>query len=303
MWCIAGVKTVSSSSALGTVPVSAAPFGPVHRLPRIPDAERTATARRVSFAPVAAPLVLTFDNLGEAAALEAGTWRGTRIGEDPSVTVALPRLLDLLDELGLRATFFVEAWNVEHYPDAIREIADRGHEVGAHAWRHERWSALPFEDELRIIAGSREAFASLGIEVHGFRPPGGVLNAGTPALLVEHGLTWCSALRTGHVEPDGLTALPFDWSLVDATYVYRGFGGLRRDLGLPEAPLEADAMERHVRDAMTRSAAPTVLILHPFLALDDAVWSAHVRVLRSLADRGDVVRGCDLVHAPPMELS
>jgi peptidoglycan/xylan/chitin deacetylase (PgdA/CDA1 family) len=243
-------------------------------------------------------LVLTFDNLGEAASLEAGTWRGTAIGDDPSVTVALPRLLDLLDELDLRATFFVEAWNVAHYPDAIRELADRGHEVGAHAWRHERWAGLSSEREVDIIADSCGAFASLGIEVHG-----GVLNAGTPSLLMGHGITWCSPAGTPGFELDGLTALPFDWSLVDATYVHGRFGGLRRELGLPEAPLDAEAMERHVRDALTRSVAPTVLILHPFLALDDAVWSAHVRVLRSLADRGGVNRGCDLVHAPPMELS
>ena len=37
-------------------------------------------------------IVLTFDNLGEASALERGTWSPhTPLGEDPSVTAALPR--------------------------------------------------------------------------------------------------------------------------------------------------------------------------------------------------------------------
>ena len=44
---------------------------------------------------LARAIVLTFDNLGEASALQRGTWNaGTPLGADPSVTRALPRLLD-----------------------------------------------------------------------------------------------------------------------------------------------------------------------------------------------------------------
>ena len=72
-------------------------------------------------------VVLTFDNLGEAADLERG---GEPRGDHPSVTVVLPRLLDALDEHRLRVTFFVEGVNTDLYPDAVREIARRGHELG-----------------------------------------------------------------------------------------------------------------------------------------------------------------------------
>ena len=86
-------------------------------------------------------ITLTFDNLGEATALERGTWnRSTPLGADPSVTVALPRLLDELDRLRLAATFCVEAINCGLYPAAVREIDARGHELAMHGWRHERWS-------------------------------------------------------------------------------------------------------------------------------------------------------------------
>ncbi len=52
------------------------------------------------------PLCITSDNLGEAAELELGAWpTGRAIGRHPSVTHALPRILDRLGEL--RATFFV----------------------------------------------------------------------------------------------------------------------------------------------------------------------------------------------------
>ncbi|MBV9335905.1 MAG: hypothetical protein JO243_08420, partial [Solirubrobacterales bacterium] len=63
-------------------------------------------------------LVVTFDNLGEASALERGTQPPDMpLGRDSSVLEALPWLLDELDRHRLTATFFVEAINCELYPD------------------------------------------------------------------------------------------------------------------------------------------------------------------------------------------
>jgi hypothetical protein len=47
-------------------------------------------------------IVVSFDNLGEASELKRGSWAAkAELGRDPSVTVALPSLLDELDALGL----------------------------------------------------------------------------------------------------------------------------------------------------------------------------------------------------------
>ena len=128
-------------------------------------------------------IALTFDNLGEAADLERGLWPGDApLGRHPSVVVALPRLLDELDGLGLRATFCVEALNCELYPGAVREIAARGHEVAMHAWRHEEWGDLDPAREDDLLGRGRAAFAALGVDgVVGFRPPGGALTAASAA--------------------------------------------------------------------------------------------------------------------------
>ncbi|MGH2909984.1 MAG: polysaccharide deacetylase family protein, partial [Solirubrobacteraceae bacterium] len=84
-------------------------------------------------------ITLSFDNLGEAATLQRGTWDpAVGLGADPSVTVALPRLLDELDRHRLTATFCVEAINCGLNPDAVRAIDARGHELALHGWRHER---------------------------------------------------------------------------------------------------------------------------------------------------------------------
>ena len=186
-------------------------------------------------------IVLTIDNLGEAAEIEQGTWPAEAArGRHPSVTRALPRLLDLLDALALRATFFVEAINTREYPAALLEIAARGHEVGFHAWRHERWGDLAADDEQDVIDRSFAAYAQLGLDVRAFRPPGGGLNPHTTRRLRAAGVSWCSAKgeRAG-VDDAAMAHLPFRWDLVDATYLYRPFAGLRAERGLPERAARA----------------------------------------------------------------
>ena len=118
--------------------------GTRHRHDRIESARNTMVpVGRFGPAGLPSALLLTIDNLGEARALERGMQPADApVGSDPSVTRALPWLLDELGSHGLRATFFVEAINCELYPDAVREIAARGHEVGLHGWRHEQWTSL-----------------------------------------------------------------------------------------------------------------------------------------------------------------
>src|SRR5581483_814674 len=143
--------------------------------------------------PPPSAVVLTFDNLGEAAALERGELPvGAPLGRDPSVTRALPWLLDQLDQHGLIATFFVEAINCELYPDALGEIVAGGHEIGHHGWAHETWRDLSPQNERDALARGLDAFDKLGLRPTGFRPPGGELTAASPALLRELGFEWCS---------------------------------------------------------------------------------------------------------------
>jgi len=80
--------------------------------------------------------------------IEAEQWENyeSRIGE------SLPRLLDLLAEHHVRATFFVLGWTAERRPDLIRRIQALGHEIGTHGYSHRlvyRLERSEFAEDLR----------------------------------------------------------------------------------------------------------------------------------------------------------
>src|SRR5690554_5543125 len=83
------------------------------------------------------------------------------IGEDPEnaerpgvlsqgaygAKVGVPRLLELLERHGVRATFFVPGRVAERHPDRVRQILAAGHEVGHHGYTHTSPNRLPREEE------------------------------------------------------------------------------------------------------------------------------------------------------------
>ena len=202
-----------------------------------------------------ATVSLTFDNLGEVTALERGQWPDDApLGEHWSVTRALPRILAALEEAGVEATFFVEGLNAELYPDALREIAAAGHEVGLHGWRHEVWADLEPERERELLERGVEHFEALGLRPVSFRPPGGELTPASLDLLRELGFRYVSPVGERVYESNGLTVVPFRWELVDAWYYLPTFAG----------PPQPSALRAAVMDALEGS-GPTTLIFHPFL--------------------------------------
>lgn len=77
------------------------------------------------------------------------SWIGSLKSNNPSMisrgqfcAVAMPRLLRLLDDHGIRATFAVPGHTALAYPRLVREIAERGHELAHHGWVHENPAAF-----------------------------------------------------------------------------------------------------------------------------------------------------------------
>jgi peptidoglycan/xylan/chitin deacetylase (PgdA/CDA1 family) len=256
-------------------------------------------------------LCLTFDNLGEAAAIELGaiTSDDPSIGRHPTATRVLPALLEALGERGLTATFFVEGLNAELYPEALRQIAARGHEVSYHAWRHEQWDGLSAEEQADNLRRGIEAFRRLGagaddgagIDVAGLRPPGGRLGAGGLDVLREAGLRYASPAGEGAGVEDGIALLPFQWRHVDASCLLPPLAPIREQMTGSPDPLDPGTFLTFVEAEIARLAGDggfVALVLHLSLVdwLGEERLGALLDLLGESSDSGRLwLARCDVV--------
>lgn len=86
----------------------------------------------------------------------------------------LTKILTILDQAEVKATFFVGGTFLHLYPDMVKEIARRGHEVGTLGQRMQDLTGLPENEIISNLLGSQSALAkTLGGPVRYFRPPYG----------------------------------------------------------------------------------------------------------------------------------
>lgn len=117
-------------------------------------------------------------------------------GPDPAVT---PRVLDLLDALEVRATFFCIGTLVRSHAALAREIVARGHAVENHSNVHRHdFSLLGPAGFDREIGAAQQAIAdTVGVAPRFFRAPAGLRNVFLEGALVRQGLALTSWTRRG----------------------------------------------------------------------------------------------------------
>ena len=235
-----------------------------------------------------AAVSVTFDNLGEAADLERGLWPEDKpLGHHFSVRRMLPRILGMLEELGLHVTFFVEGINTELHPEALLQIANSGHELGYHGWRHEYWPNLSPSEEARLLERGVHKMHELGVRPRGFRPPGGRLTASSPELLENLDFTYCSPAGLGIGFLGKLVVLPFEWRLVDAYYYLPRFGTLRKSATGSSEPLSPVRFREILSSALqgvVRDGGHLTLLFHPFLEEQEDRFEIMRGALEELGD-------------------
>jgi peptidoglycan/xylan/chitin deacetylase (PgdA/CDA1 family) len=140
--------------------------------------------------------------------------------------VALGRILRLLDEYEIPASFFGPAMSFTLAPRMIESIQASGrHEIGIHGWIHERNAALARADEARLLRMAVRRMTELtGEKPVGYRAPSWNFSANTLDLLLEMGFLYDSSLMAddrpyelmANGRATGLVELPVDWILDDA---------------------------------------------------------------------------------------
>jgi peptidoglycan-N-acetylglucosamine deacetylase len=141
---------------------------------------------------------LTFDvdaEAGLAARLESHRDRLSTLSErEFSVCRGVPRILDLLGEHGLRATFYVPGATAERHPEAIRSIVDAGHEIGHHGHHHLASHTIDAAQQTAEIDDALAALRPFAGESIGYRSPAWELTPQTAELLVARGFAYDSSL-------------------------------------------------------------------------------------------------------------
>lgn len=96
-------------------------------------------------------------------------------GPHPSNT---PRLLDILKERNVKATFYVVGTNVKRYPEIMRRIVAEGHEVGNHTVTHGNLTKMSPDQVRSELRRSHDSIlASTGVAPRTMRPPYGAITS------------------------------------------------------------------------------------------------------------------------------
>ena len=137
--------------------------------------------------------------------------------------VAIPRILDMLDRLEIKSTFFTPGWTVDQFTDSVEEIVSRGHELAAHGYLHERLAEISMEAEEQAFKRGLAAFEKVGVRPEGFRAPYWLISDRTIKLVQRLGFRYDSNMMDSDMpymlrlrgEDTGLVELPVEWMLDD----------------------------------------------------------------------------------------
>ena len=139
----------------------------------------------------------------------------------------LKRVLDVLEQFNIKATFFVPGRVAEIYPDKIAGIAEKGHEIACHGYEHENFGLITIDRQKEVIEKASTVLASLvGKKPIGFRLPEGDMTPETLPLLRKMGFLYDCSLHNNdvpYVIDDALVEIPMHWELQDFPYFMFNF--------------------------------------------------------------------------------
>lgn len=120
------------------------------------------------------------------------------------------RLLDVLKEKKIHATFFLVGEQARLHPDLVRRMVDEGHTVGLHAFRHRDFLKLTEEEKEKDLQQGKEILQSItGKEPVYWRPP--------------HGFRDSSVMKIASakdLQVVNWSVIPRDWTGIDKQEIY-----------------------------------------------------------------------------------
>jgi peptidoglycan/xylan/chitin deacetylase (PgdA/CDA1 family) len=135
-------------------------------------------------------------------------------------------ILELLDNLNVKATFMICGVTAQKYPDSIKAAHAAGHEIAGMSFGFDRVRTMSFERERSIVSQTAKALSDVcGARIEGWRCPDYRVSDQTFDVLREQGLTWDSSLLNDdypclfQCATGPLIEIPFTTSTADKTFI------------------------------------------------------------------------------------
>ena len=208
--------------------------------------------------------------------------------------IAVPRILAIFREFGLKQTFFYPAWCMERYPHLVDAILKDGHEIAHHGYIHEEMNRLPNrEAEVEWIGRGIETIERMtGRKPRGFRAPTYQFSRHTASILAEFGFLYDASLMDDDVpslyETDRgeILGLSSHWALDDwPQYVCNSDVGYNLNI---RSPREASETFMAEFEAAHRHGGMWISVWHPWVSARLARAEALRGMIEAMLAKGDV---------------
>lgn len=156
------------------------------------------------------------------------------------------RLLDILAQHRVKATFFVIGNLIDNRPETLQRIVTDGHEIGGHSWSHRELTKLSSKDIIDEIMNTQTKIQSItGVDTRLLRPPYGSYNDEIKHICAENNIIMINwSLDT------------LDWDTCDADKVYEAIMNQVKDGNIILCHdlygTTVDAMERVIPDLIAQ---------------------------------------------------
>lgn len=205
----------------------------------------------------------------------------------------VPRIREVLDRYGAKASFFVPAVAAMLYPDEQRSLAEDGHEIGLHGWIHEVNTRVPPEVERELMLRAADRLEAItGTRPVGMRTPSWDYSPTTLAIAQELGLIYDSSLFADddpyeivhQGRPTGIVELPVEWIRDDAPYFMMNRFGAQRPYTPPSDVLD---IFRREFDGAHAEGGLFLLTMHPHVTGYRSRIFILEELLRHITAKGD----------------
>lgn len=175
------------------------------------------------------PVVLTFEHqAGEGVASRPGDrFNANAFGQtEYGARSGIWHILEMLDRVGVKSTFFVSGIAAERYPEAIQAALAAGHDIAGMGYSFEKVRTASWQREQSIVRRSAKALQDVcGAAIRGWRCPDYRISPQTFDVLSSEGFVWDSSMLNDDLpylfqcESGHLIEVPFTTSTADKAYV------------------------------------------------------------------------------------